>query len=117
MLDASFLSLVTLTRRLNIGSADTSLVSSAPSSVISHLPVLPDTCKPLSATVIGTGTEHLDELNSPDLDDLDTLPALDPSDSEMPFESGSDESENDPFGAGGNTDLTEEGQSVRVSAG
>lgn len=111
MLDASFLSLVTLTRRLNIGSADPSLVSSKLLSVMSHYPRLPDTGKSRGATVTGAGTEHLDELDSTDLDDLDTLLAVNSSDGEMPFDSGSNESENDPFDAGGNTDLIEEGKS------
>jgi len=103
MLDASFLSLVTLTRRLNIGSADPSLVSSESLSVMCHLPGLPGKGEPLGATVTGTGTEHPD--------DLDTILAVDSSDNEMPFDSGSDESGNAPDGTGDNTDLTEKGQS------
>lgn len=110
MLDASFLSLVTLTRRLNIGAADPSLVTFEPSSAISALLGLSGTVEPLGATVTGAGTEYLDELDQTDLDDLDTLQEVDSSNSEVPFDSGSDESENDPDGAGERTDLSEKGQ-------
>jgi hypothetical protein len=97
MLDASFLSLVTLTRRLNIGSADPSLVSSKTLSAMCHLPGLPGTGRPLGATVTGAGTEHYN--------DLDTVLAVDSSNNEM-FDSASDESEDAPEGPGDNTDLT-----------
>ena len=70
---------------------------------MSHLLGLPGIGEALGATVTGIGIEHLD--------DLDILLAVDSSDNEIHFDSGLDESENDPNGAGENIGLSEKGQS------
>jgi hypothetical protein len=79
MLDASFLCLVTVARRLNVGSGYPFLVRSELSSVASHIPGLPETGEYLGATVTGIETEDTDDRNLTDFDELDTFSALDSS--------------------------------------
>jgi hypothetical protein len=97
MLDASFLCIVTVARRLNIGPGYPFLARSELSPVASHTPGLPETGEYLGATVTGMDTEANDDPDLTDFDELDTLSALDPSYSDTLFDSGTEDacSQND----------------------
>ncbi|KAH8744743.1 hypothetical protein F5883DRAFT_654926 [Diaporthe sp. PMI_573] len=97
MLNASFLCIVTVARRLNIGPGYPFLARSELSPVASHTPGLPETGEYLGATVTGMDTEANDDPDLTDFDELDTLSALDPSYSDTLFDSGTEDacSQND----------------------
>ena len=105
------LSLVTFTRRLNIGLVDPSPRSFESSPFVAHPPGLPETGESLGATVTGAERGEPENLDLSDLDELDQFLGLGSSDSEILLDSGSDDSEDNSGGARDNLDLTKAGQS------